>query len=66
MLSKIQSRVGKSCSNHDKAFIGTVLRICREFHCLPDDILKNMKIPQYMAIVENINEMDLKRKNGNK
>ena len=66
MLSKIQSKVNQSCTNHDKAFIRTILRICREFHCLPDEILKKMKIPQYMAIVENINEMDRIKQNGKK
>jgi len=66
MLSRIQNRINQSCANHDKAFIRTVLRICREFHCLPDEILKKTKVPQYMIIVENINEMDMKKQNGAK
>jgi len=63
MISKIRDRVSKSGGNQDKAFIQTILRISKEFGCLPNEVLK-IPIPQYMAIVEGINEMDVKRKNG--
>ena len=63
MISRIKDRISLSGDNHEKAFIRTVLRICREFGCLPEKILE-IPIPQYMAIVENINDMDMKRKDG--
>ncbi len=62
MISRIKDRVSQSGANHEKAFITTVLRIGMEFGYLPREILE-LPIPQYMAIVENINETD-KRKNG--
>ena len=63
MISRISNRVSQSGANHEKAFIRTVLRIGREFGYLPEQILA-IPIPQYMAIVENINDMDMKRKDG--
>jgi hypothetical protein len=65
MISRIRERVSQSGGNNDKAFIRTILRISKEFGYLPNEVLK-LPIPQYMVIVEEINEMDRKRKNGNK
>ena len=63
MISRIRDRVSQFGGNQDKAFIRTILRICKEFGCLPNEVLK-IPMPQYLAIVEEINEMDMKRKNG--
>ena len=63
MISKIRDRISQSGGNQDKAFIRTILRISKEFGCLPNEVLK-MPIPQYMAIVEGIKEMEMNRKNG--
>lgn len=63
MISKIRDRISLSGGNQDKAFIRTILRISKEFGCLPNEVLK-IPIPQYLAIVEEIKEMDMKRKNG--
>ena len=65
MISRIRDRVSQSCGNQDKAFIRTILRISKEFGYLPNEVLK-LPIPQYLALVDNINEMDMKRKNGAK
>ena len=63
MISRIRDKVSQSGANHEKAFIRTVLRICRDFNCLPEKVLQ-IPIPQYLAIVDNINEMDKQKKNG--
>ena len=65
MISRIRDRISQTGGNQDKAFIRTILRISKEFNCLPNEVL-NIPIPQYMAIVEEINEMDKKRKDGKK
>lgn len=65
MKSLIKDRISISGDNHEKAFIRTVLRICREYNCMPDKVFA-IPIPQYLAIVENINEIDMRRKDGNK
>jgi hypothetical protein len=63
MISKIRDRVSQSGGNQDKAFIRTILRISKEFGCMPNEVLR-IPIPQYIAIVEEIKEMDSKRKDG--
>ena len=65
MISRIKDRISKNGDNQDKAFIRSILRICREFSCLPKEVLK-IPIPMYIAMLENINEADKLRKNGNK
>lgn len=61
MISRIRERVSQSGANHEKAFIITVLRICKEYNCMPEVVL-SIPVPQYLAIVENINEMDKKQR----
>lgn len=66
MISKVQNRVSVSGINNEKAFITTVLRIMREFHYKYEEVL-SLPIPVYMAIVENINEIDrIRKENGKK
>lgn len=65
MISRIKDRISRSGTNYDKAFIRTVLRICRELHCFPNEVFE-IPIPQYLAIVENINEMDKIKMENNK
>ena len=63
MISLIQNKVSAQGTNHEKAFIRSVLRLSRELSKTPEEILE-MPIPQYLTFVENIVEEDNKRKNG--
>lgn len=65
MISRIKDRISQSGENHEKAFIRAILKICREFGCLPNDVLKGTTIPQYIAMIDDINETELKKRNGN-